>query len=92
MTGAEVCQKAVSLIDGDRAANHGDKAKNLSNIATLWNAYLSIRRDQQAPLGPQDVCEMMSLLKKARKQSGKHNPDDYVDDVGYVAIGAELAG
>lgn len=35
--------------------------------------------------------EFMSILKKARKAGGKHQPDDYLDDVAYCALSAEAA-
>ena len=41
---------------------------------------------------PEDVANMMALLKIARTQAGQHNPDDYVDACGYSAIAGEIAG
>jgi hypothetical protein len=32
---------------------------------------------------------MMVLLKIARSQNGKENPDDMVDAIGYAALAAE---
>ena len=43
------------------------------------------------PLNGLDVALMMTLLKVARTKAGSHNPDDYVDMVGYSAIAGELA-
>jgi hypothetical protein len=34
---------------------------------------------------------MMTLLKVARTKIGSHNPDDYVDGAGYMAIAGEIA-
>lgn len=84
-------KSASDLVLGDRANTHGDKRKNHQNIAAMWNAYLSIRRDPAAPLNEIDVAHMMALLKLSRTQLGAHNPDDYVDLVGYAAIAGELA-
>lgn len=84
-------KSAAELVQGDRANTHGDKRKNHQNIATAWNAYLAIRRDPASPLNEVDVAHMMALLKLARTQLGAHNPDDYVDLVGYAAIAGELA-
>lgn len=84
-------KSAADLVANDRANTHGDKRQNHKNIAALWNAYLSIRRDPAAPLNEIDVALMMAQLKIARTQLGAHNPDDYVDLVGYAAIAGELA-
>lgn len=85
----EIAQKAVDLLGGDRAKTHGDKRENHLNIAALWNAYLGHRIDGY--LSEKDVALMMALLKIARTKAGDHNPDDYVDLVGYGAIAGELA-
>jgi hypothetical protein len=40
---------------------------------------------------PEDVANLMSLLKIARTQAGNFNLDDYVDACGYLAISGEIA-
>jgi hypothetical protein len=91
MDAVEIAKKAAELIGGDRAQQHGDKANTFSNIASLWNAYLAVRSDAQAPISAVDVGHMMALLKIARAQAGALNPDDWVDAAGYVACAGELA-
>ena len=85
----DICQEAAKLIDGPRQATHGNKLENHRNIASLWNAYLGHRLAPQ--LSPKDVALMMALLKIARTKLGQHNPDNFVDLVGYGAIAGELA-
>lgn len=87
----QIVQSAAELVKNDRAITHGDAAKTHGKIATLWNAYRSIRRDPASDLTNVDVAVMMALLKIARTQSGEYNPDDYVDGVGYLSIAGELA-
>jgi hypothetical protein len=87
----EIGFRASQLVNGDRAEQHGDKVQNHQNIATLWNAYLKIRRDPTAPLSAHDAAIFQALLKIARTQSGSHNLDDYVDAAGYLAIAGEIA-
>ena len=87
----DIALGAVRLVGGERSRQHGDKSANFRNVAALWNAWLEIRRDPAAPLDGHDVAQMMALMKKARTQTGAHNPDDYVDDVGYSAIAGQLA-
>lgn len=90
-TAAGIASRAAELVGGDRDRQHGQKSDNFMRIATMWGAYLGIRRDRDAPLNAVDVGHMMSLLKTARTQSGAFNPDDYVDGVGYLACAGEIA-
>lgn len=82
---------ASELVGGDRDRQHGQKRDNFARIATLWQAYLDIRRDRTAPLSPADVGHLMVLMKVARTQSGAVNADDYIDAAGYAACAGEIA-
>ena len=90
MRAADLLAQASQLVSETRAATHGDAHANHWNIARLWNAFLSIRPEPAVPLSPRDVAMMMALLKIARTQLGDHNPDDYVDAAGYIAIAQEV--
>ncbi len=91
MKAHEICHIAEQLLIGDRSETHGPKRRNHENIAALWNAYLTIRRDPAAPLDPQDVTHMMALLKVARTQLGADNIDDHIDGAAYLAIAGEFS-
>ena len=91
MKAAEFAMAAAALVAGDRAKTHGEMGRNQQNIATMWNAYLSIRRDPAAPLNGEDACYMMSLLKIARTQLGAQNSDDLIDAIGYIAGAGQIA-
>lgn len=91
VTAESIALKAASLVGGDRQKTHGDKVRNHENIATLWNAYLAIRRDPAAPLSALDAAHFMVLLKIARTQLGGHNGDDWADMTGYAAVAGEIA-
>jgi hypothetical protein len=90
MKASDICRLAADLVSGARARTHGDKRKNHQNIAAMWSAYLSIRRDPSAPLTESDAATMMALVKIARMETGDHNPDDAVDGAGYIGIRGEL--
>jgi Domain of unknown function (DUF6378) len=93
MKAAEILAAAAALVDGDRASSHGPKLRNHQNIATLWGAWLQVRRDPAAPLTPADAAAMMVLLKLARSQlsgDGSRNVDDALDAAAYAAIFGEL--
>ena len=91
MNAQDTLKKAAELVGGDRARQHGDKLDNMTRIATLWNAWLVIRRNPASELTAFDVAQMMALMKKARTQSGSYNPDDLIDDAGYTGVAAEIA-
>jgi uncharacterized protein DUF6378 len=90
MNAVALTEKAGELVGGDRAKTHGDKHRNFSNIAALWNAYLAGNQDRE--ISASDVGMMMALLKIARTKSGEINPDDFVDSIGYIACAGEIAG
>ncbi len=92
MKASDILTTAAGLVGGDRQETHGDKRQNHDNIAVLWNAYLSIRREPGAPLNAQDIAHLMALLKVARTQLGADNMDDSVDGAAYLAIAGELSG
>ena len=88
MKATDICARAAELVGGDRDRQHGAKARNFQNIATLWQAWLSIRKDE--PLTGHDVGIMMALMKAARTQSGDFNEDDLIDAVGYLSCAGEI--
>jgi hypothetical protein len=87
----EIAAIASELVGGDRDRQHGQKRDNFERIATVWQSYLSIRRDPKASLDAVDVGHMMMLMKVARTQSGAVNADDYIDAAGYAACAGEIA-
>ena len=89
-TADEICQLAALLVGGPRDKTHGNPETNLENAATLWNAWLKIRRNHERPLNGRDVAYMQLLLKMARTQSGEYNQDDFVDMAGYAGIAGEM--
>lgn len=89
---SDLLHQAAEIVSGPRAEQHGDMVLCHSAIATLWNGYLSIRREPAAPLSPLDVAQMMLLLKVARAQSGSAgHVDHYLDMAGYAGCAAEIA-
>lgn len=84
MNPADYCDKAASLIGGDRAADHGDFRECHAMIAEFWSVYLGF------PVSSHNVAQMMALLKLARMRTGRLKEDDDVDMIGYVALGAAL--
>ena len=91
MNTTEILQKTEKLVNGDRDKTHGNKIINHENIARLWSAYLQNKTKLMIVLTPEDVAQLMTLLKIARSQAGEHNIDDYIDGCGYQAIAGHIA-
>ena len=91
MNTTEILEQAKKLVSGDRHNKHGDKIVNHENIARLWSSYLQNKTKLMIVLTPEDVAQLMTLLKIARSQAGEHNIDDYVDGCGYQAIAGHIA-
>jgi len=99
-TAAEICADAVALVGGDRQVTHGDKTINFQNTADIWNAIIRAKSRRSGwPMTPNDavwldaldVANMLEAFKIARRYSGSHNIDDYVDGAGYAGCAGEIA-
>lgn len=90
MNTTKILETANKLVSNDRADKHGDKIKNHENIARLWTSYLQNKFQLNVVVLPEDVAQLMVLLKVARTQAGQFNADDYVDACGYTAIAGEI--
>jgi hypothetical protein len=91
MNTTKILEQTQKLVNNDRAEKHGDKVKNHENIARLWTGYLQNKTKLNITILPEDVANLMALLKIARTQEGQHNIDDFVDACGYSAIAGEIA-
>jgi len=91
MNTTDILKKTEKLVSTDRHDKHGDKVENHENIARLWTGYLQNKFKLNLTILPEDVANLMSLLKIARTQAGKFNLDDYIDACGYMAIAGEIA-
>lgn len=93
MKAQEICETAAQLVGGDRERQHGNKKENHDKIALMWTAYLDAKHNHNnLTITSFDVANMMELLKIARRLSGAHNIDDYIDAAGYAGVAGEIAG
>ena len=79
-----VLKEANVIIYGDREQTYGHPSKNLTAIATMWNAYISNTNNRT--LMAQDVCAMMVLVKTARLANSPNHRDSLIDICGYAAL------
>jgi hypothetical protein len=84
-------EEALTACTGDRQESYGSAARNHETIACIWNGYLEARNRRPSSLTGTDVANLMELLKVARRLTGAHNEDDYIDGAGYAAVALECA-
>jgi hypothetical protein len=77
-----ILQEALRITAKARQGNYGPAGVNHARIARLWQAFLDNRRYPDNPLSPEEVVELMILLKIARLQHCMHR-DSAVDIAGY---------
>ena len=77
-------EEVLKTVMGPRQDTYGSPYASFQQIADLWEAYLKRRAD--GPLGPQDVANMMILMKVSRSATGGEHHDSTVDIIGYAAL------
>ena len=85
MNRSEILQQAEKMVCGHREQDYGSPENNFDIIAQLWSAY------SDHAFNSVDVAMMMALLKIARIKSGTMTEDSFVDAIGYLACGGEIA-
>ena len=91
MNTTDILEKTKKLVSESRHDKHGDKVINHENIARLWSGYLVNKYKLNLVILPEDVANLMCLLKIARTQAGTFNLDDHIDASGYAAISGEIS-
>lgn len=89
MTRKEVLEMAEKCVCTDRNEQYGEPEDNFKAIADFWNVYLKHAKPDE--LSARDVANMMTLFKIARMSTGTPKEDNYVDAIGYLACGCEIA-
>lgn len=85
--------EAGNTILKDRPGVHGSAENSFEMIGDMWTVYLRhVRRVRTTDtIRGEDVAEMMTMLKKARKVYGQStNRDNDIDDIGYTALAGML--
>jgi hypothetical protein len=88
----KVLDAVKSLICGDRDVQYGSPATNFAVSADLWKAYCRQRFGPTINFEASDVASMMALFKIARIAADSGKEDSWLDAIGYLACGAEVAG
>lgn len=85
--------EAAKTVTVSRPGVHGSAENSFAMIGELWTTYLrhvrKVRKSDE--IRPEDVAQMMSMLKKARAIYGDtKNRDNFVDDLGYTSLAGML--
>ena len=96
-TRVRTLETAISLTAGDRNKSYGPPFDNLSDCATLINAYINskqrciarTRESYEVVLTAEDISWIMVLVKMARSFQSGYHPDNYTDAAAYSAIAGE---
>lgn len=80
----EILDRAKDIINGEREGTYGRPEDSFGVIAILWSGYL------KASIKPEDVANMMILMKVAHNSSGVYKEDNWIDICGYAALGGEI--
>jgi hypothetical protein len=86
----QILKRAAEVTGGERQDSYGPVKDNLTNIADLWQVYLTQRNNSLVKVEAENVAWMMTMLKAARSMAGYHE-DNYVDAAAYAAIAGECA-
>lgn len=88
----DIFDEARNTINGPRAATYGPAIESFESIGRLWTTYLD-RIDynkDNTDLTPEDVANMMILMKVSRAASGEYHRDNYVDIIGYAGLASQM--
>ena len=96
MSREAILEAAMECVCSDRNKQYGDPEDNFSTIAKLWSVYLAATglgdgQEDWRLITPEDVAVMMNLLKVARIATGTQKDDSWIDAIGYMACGGEIA-
>lgn len=84
-TRKNILGKVAKTILNDRQNIYGDPEDSFQIISMYWGVYLGMA------IRPDQVADMMELLKIARRQNQPFHVDNYIDSAGYAVLAGELA-
>jgi hypothetical protein len=88
-----ILQEAQRIIHGDRNVAYGHPIQNFQAIAHIWNGYIRAMGEERLNVdgfSPQDVANMMILMKIGRVCNDNYHRDSYVDVAGYAGTAERM--
>jgi len=80
------CDTAKGLVSGDRRATYGDALTDFTRTGRMWAAILGVDE-----VTPEQVALCMAALKLGRLCNTADHEDSWVDAIGYLALGGDIA-
>lgn len=90
----DIClDEAKKCVCEDRNNQYGEPEDNFKIIADYWDLYLKSKKyiHGDSRISSDDVAIMMALFKIARMANKQNKVDTFVDAIGYLACGCEIA-
>ena len=84
-TRRDIVEKVAKTILQERQDVYGAPEDSFQIISMYWGVYLGMA------IRPDQVADMMELLKIARRQNQQFHLDNYIDGAGYAILAGELA-
>ncbi|AYD82051.1 hypothetical protein I5G60_gp57 [Mycobacterium phage Saguaro] len=81
-----IVNTALSLINGDRQDTYGDARTDFIRTGRMWAAVLGLPE-----VRPEQVALCMALVKVGRLCNSPAHLDSWIDAVGYLALGGDIA-
>ena len=85
-----VLVEAAQLVTQDRVKQHGSALDNFTLVAQFWSSHINARHGTTIQLKPNDVCDLMELLKLGRRNTSPDNIENYSDACGYGSLSYEM--
>ncbi|CAB4166149.1 hypothetical protein UFOVP847_13 [uncultured Caudovirales phage] len=85
MDKSKLLDQAKELVTKDRNQTHGEAENNFALVAAYWSVHLGQTIDAT------DVAILMTMFKLARAKHNRSNPENWIDGIGYLACGGEIA-
>lgn len=86
-----ILEEAQRIIHGARNVAYGHPRDNFAAISGLWNGYLdAMATGGRVHFSPQDVANMMILMKVGRVCNDNYHRDSYTDIAGYAGTAERM--
>jgi len=82
----EIFETAAALVSGDREDDYGSAIDNFTAIGKLWAVTFGVDT-----ITPMQVAIALAQLKQARLLTNPYHRDSWVDGVGYMGLGGDIA-
>lgn len=89
MSDESILEEAQRIIHGARNVAYGHPRDNFAAIAALWNGYLTAMGERKE-FSPQDVANLMILMKVGRVCNDNWHRDSYTDIAGYAGTAERM--